>query len=271
MSNELAGQVAVITGAGRGFGKAIAEGLATAGARVVVTSRTKEQLEETAQSIRNAGGEALVIAGDVTSREDVNRVRQETEQHFGPANLVIHNAGVPWPFGPVWHADPDEWWAAQAVHVRGAFLYMNTFVPTMIENGGGRVIIVSSTAGRAVRPNLSGYAVAKNSQIRLVEHLAAEGREHNVFAWAVHPGSVITDISEITMSSPDAQRYLPDFVSRLTTMKGEGGHEEGLDACARMCLELASGRCDALSGQYLEPSWDFQAMVREAQTAGTAG
>jgi NAD(P)-dependent dehydrogenase (short-subunit alcohol dehydrogenase family) len=269
MPGELTGQVAVVTGAGRGFGKAIAEALAGAGAAVTVTSRTRSQLDETVASIEAAGGRAYATASDVTSREDVVRVKRETEEKLGPANIVIHNAGVPWPFGPVWHVDPDEWWEAQAVHVRGAFLYMNAFVPGMMERGGGRVIIVTSTAGRLVRPNLSGYAVAKNTQIRLVEHLAAEGREHNVFAWAVHPGSVLTGISDITMSSPDAQRYLPDFVGRLNQMKSDDPQKaiEGLRRCGELCVTLASGRADALSGQYLEPTWDLAQMVREAQTA----
>lgn len=267
MNNQLSGGVAVVTGAGRGFGRAIAEGLAAAGAAVTVTARTKEQLDDVAATIEARGGRALAVPGDVTSRDDVRRVNEETEAKFGPASIVIHNAGVPWPFGPIWHVDADEWWDAQAVHVRGAFLCMNTFVPTMLENGGGRVIIVTSTASQRVRPNLSGYAVAKHTQNRLVEHLAAEGQPHGVFSWAVHPGSAITEISHTTMGSPDAQRYLPDFIERLKHQQANEDPSLALNACATMCVKLASGNYDSLSGQYIQPDWDLDEMLAKTATA----
>ena len=262
MPGVLSGQVAVVTGAGRGFGRAIATGLATAGAAVTVTARTQSELAETVAAIEAAGGQGIAVPGDVTSREDVQRVKDETEKRFGTATIVVHNAGVPWPFGPVWHVDPDRWWAAQGVHVRGAMLYLNTFVPAMIEKGGGRAIVISSTASQAVRPNLSGYAVAKYAQNRLVEHLAEEGRPHNIFAWALHPGSVFTGISVETISDPDARKYLPGFVDRLHNQRANEDGSIGLKACADFCVALASGRGDALSGRYLEPTWDLDELVR---------
>jgi NAD(P)-dependent dehydrogenase (short-subunit alcohol dehydrogenase family) len=262
MPGKLSGQVAVVTGAGRGFGRAIAVGLAAQGASVTVTARTEEQLAETVDEITAAGGQAVAVAGDVTSRDDVNRVKQTTEERFGHATVVVHNAGVPWPFGPVWHVDPDEWWSAQAVHLRGAMLYLNAFVPAMIENGGGRAIVISSTASQAVRPNLSGYAVAKHAQNRLVEHLALEGAEHNIKCWALHPGSVFTGISVETISDPDAQKYLPEFTARLHKQRENDDPSIGLAACARFCVALASGEGDALSGMYLEPSWDIAELVK---------
>lgn len=262
MPGKLSRQVAVVTGAGRGFGRAIATRLAAEGASVTVTARSEDQVLSTVDEITSAGGQAVAVVGDVTSREDVQRVKQVTEERFGPATLVVHNAGVPWPFGPVWHVDPDEWWQAQAVHVRGAMLYLNTFVPAMIENGGGRAIVISSTASQAVRPNLSGYAVAKYAQNRLVEHLAAEGKPHNIYAWALHPGSVFTGISVETISSPDAQKYLPEFTARLHTQRERDDPSIGLNACAAFCVRLASGEGDALSGRYLEPSWDLDELVK---------
>ncbi len=262
MPGVLSGQVAVVTGAGRGFGRAIATGLAAAGAAVTVTARSQDQVQSTVDEITAAGGKAIAVPGDVTSRDDVERVKRETEANFGTATFVVHNAGVPWPFGPVWHVDPDEWWAAQAVHVRGAMLYLNAFVPAMIENGGGRAIVISSTASQAVRPNLSGYAVAKYAQNRLVEHLAAEGAPYNVFAWAVHPGSVITGISHETLADPDAAKYLPDFLTRLRLQQERDDPNVGLKACADFCVALASGKGDALSGMYLEPTWDLAELTK---------
>lgn len=189
--------------------------------------------------------------------------RPETEAAFGPVTTVIHNAGVPWPYGPIWEADPDRWWEAQAIHVRGALNYMRTFVPDMIERGGGRVIITSSTASQVVRKYQSGYAVSKHTLNRLVEHLAAEGAEHGIHTWALHPGSLYSGMAVLTRSDPMAQKYLPDFVARLEKHESEDPSND-LAACARACVLLASGRGDILSGRYLQAEWDLESMIEEA-------
>jgi NAD(P)-dependent dehydrogenase (short-subunit alcohol dehydrogenase family) len=269
MPNELAGQVAVVTGAGRGFGRAIAERYAAEGASVVITSRSHSELDEVVRTVGKAGGQAHAVVADVTNWEDVVRVRDEAEATFGPVSVVVSNAGVPWPFGPVWYVKPEEWWAAQEVHVRGALYYINAFVPGMVERKNGRFIVVSSTASQQPRPNLSGYATAKATQNRLVEHLALEGKEHGVYAWAIQPGSVFTGISTLTVSDPDAQKYIPGFVEHLHHQKANDDPSVGLNRCAEMCVELASGRCDALSGRFLMPSDDFAALAKEAASGAT--
>ncbi len=267
MPGELEGQVAVVSGGGRGFGRAIAEEFARQGAAVAVTSRTKAQLDEVVAAIEAAGGRAMAIAGDVTSREDVARAKKETEAAFGPVTTVISNAGVPWPFGPIAEVDPDQWWEAQAIHVRGAMLHMNTFVPGMIKNGGGRIVVVSSNASQRVGPFVSAYAVAKHTQNRLVEHLAAEAGEHNVFTWAIQPGFVVTELADMTRNDPAAQKYLSGFVDRIEEARANEDPSVGLQRCADLCRELASGRCDALSGRFLTPEDDLAALVKAAAGA----
>jgi 2-hydroxycyclohexanecarboxyl-CoA dehydrogenase len=270
MNDELRGQVAIVTGGGRGFGRAIAEGFAAAGAAVAVTARTQTELDAVAGAIQAAGGLAIAIAGDVTSREDAERVVKETESRLGPVSILVHNAGVPWPFGPLWYVDPKRWWQAQEVHVGGAVNYIHAAVPRMVERRAGRVIIVASGAGRAPIPNLSGYAVAKATQMRLTETLALEGKEHGLSAFVITPGDVITDLSFLTVNDPDAQRYIPWFVDRLRTrMAANEDGTSGLLRCAELCVKLASGACDALSGRYLTPTDDLEAMVREAATTGS--
>src|ERR1700719_2767792 len=110
MAKELEGQVATITGGGGGFGRAIALRFAAEGAAVTVTSRTKGQLDETVAQIASAGGRGLAIAGDATNRADVARVVAETEREFGGVSIMVNNAGVPGPFGPIGVMDPDDWW-----------------------------------------------------------------------------------------------------------------------------------------------------------------
>ena len=259
---ELDGQVAVVTGSGRGFGRAIAQRLADAGASVVVTARTQSEIDDTVRLIEQAGGKAVAIAADVAKREDIERVRLVAEDTYGAVTLVINNAGVPWPFGPIWYVDPDRWWAAQEVHVRAGMYMIHTFVPTMIENGGGRYIVITSMAGVRIATNINGYGIAKSTQIRIAQYLAREGAPYNIRAFACHPGNVLTGISDLTMADPDAQRFAPGFVEQLSNRKShnEDG-TEGLEACARLCVNLGSGRFDALSGRYLEPTDDLQGLV----------
>jgi NAD(P)-dependent dehydrogenase (short-subunit alcohol dehydrogenase family) len=154
-AGSLSGHVAIVTGAGRGFGQAIAMRLAAEGAAVTVTSRTATQLAESVARIEAGGGKALAVAGDVTRAEDVARVVSRTRERFGPATLLVSNAGIPEPFGPVWEIDPEKWWAAQAVHIRAPMLFMREVMPEMVARGAGRIIVVSALASRVVAPNLS--------------------------------------------------------------------------------------------------------------------
>jgi NAD(P)-dependent dehydrogenase (short-subunit alcohol dehydrogenase family) len=106
---SLTGETAIVTGGGRGFGKAIAMGLAAAGAAVTVTARSKNQIDATVKEIEAAGGRAMAVAGDVANRADVARVAEAAEGKFGPTTVLVNNAGVTGPFGPVWITDPDDW------------------------------------------------------------------------------------------------------------------------------------------------------------------
>ena len=144
MAKELAGQVAIVTGGGRGFGKTIALRFAAEGAAVTVTARTHDELNRTVKEIKAAGGRGLAVRGDVTIPEDVARVVNKTTEHFGPATLLVNNAGIPGPFAPSWAADPDEWWFAQEVHLRAPFMFIREVLPSMIERRKGRIIVVSA-------------------------------------------------------------------------------------------------------------------------------
>jgi NAD(P)-dependent dehydrogenase (short-subunit alcohol dehydrogenase family) len=274
MAGQLAGEVAVVTGAGRGFGKAIALGFAREGAAVTLTSRTRAELDAAAAEIEAAGGRALPVAGDVTRPDDVDRVVAATEKQWGPVSLLVSNAGVPGPFGPIWTVDPDAWWAAQQVHVRAPFLYMQRILPGMTERRAGRIIVVSAIASRLVAPYLSAYCVGKIAQTRITAEVAAETRDLGVSIFAIDPGFVFTGIAEETVSSPDAQRWLPGMVARLREQKSSAGRDSDLARCVQRCLDLASGRFDALSGRYMELGDDIEAMQRQAleeRARGLAG
>ena len=271
MAGKLAAETAIVTGGGRGFGRAIARGLAAAGAAVTVTARSKDQLDATVAEIEAAGGRALAVAGDVVNRKDLARVVEAAEKKFGPTTVLVNNAGVTGPFGPVWVSDPDEWWDAQAVIVRGTLLFMHAVMPGMVARRKGCVINVSALGGQWFAPKLTAYAVAKSSQIRLSEHAAAEAKEHGVSVFSIEPGTVYTDMTEHTITSPDAQRWVPQMVEYLKNVIKTTDPAPGLARCAEMCVQLASGRYAALSGRFLLPQDDFEKLLLEpAPTPGSA-
>ncbi len=261
MAKELKGQVAIVTGAGRGFGRAIAMRLAQEGAAVTVTARTGAQVEETAAQIAAAGGHAHAVSADVTNREQVERVVAETRERFGNITLLVSNAGVPDPFGPIWVVDPEKWWDAQALHIRAPMLFLRAALPGMVEAKAGRVILVSAVAAHRTAANLSAYCVGKTAQARMAQLVAAETKDHGVSLFAIDPGFVFTALADQTMSSPDAQRWLPGMVQRLKDRKSAAGGDRDLARCAQRCVDLASGRYDALSGNYMELDDDLDAWL----------
>jgi NAD(P)-dependent dehydrogenase (short-subunit alcohol dehydrogenase family) len=259
---QLQGHVAIVTGGGRGFGRAIATRLAAEGAAVTVTARSQAQLDSTVSAIAAAGGRALAAAGDVTNRQDVARVVAGTVKQFGPVTLMVNNAGIAGPFGPIGVVDPDEWWASQAIHVRGTLLFTSAVLPDMVKRRAGRIINIASRGGTEVTPNLSAYGVGKATQIRLTQHVAAEGKENGISAFAIEPGTVFTELAAGTIASPEAQRWLPGMMSALQEIKERDDPAVGLARCGQMCVDLASGRFDGLSGSYLTPQDDFADLLR---------
>jgi NAD(P)-dependent dehydrogenase (short-subunit alcohol dehydrogenase family) len=265
MAGRLEGQRALVTGAGRGFGRAIAERLAEEGAKVALLARSLDQLEETARGIAGKGGAAMALRCDVASREEVHSAVAEAAGAWGPLTLIVSNAGVPGPFGPIGEVDPDQWWAAQAVHLRAPLLLMSAALPGMIRAGGGRIICISAKASVLTAPNLSAYCVGKTALNRLVEHVQAENRGKNIHAFALQPGTVVTQLAEETMASPDARKWLPAMTERLATLRGTKEGIRDLSICADVCVRMAAGELDPLAGRYLDIAFDLDAMLAEAK------
>ena len=257
MSKLLAGKVAIVTGAGGGFGRAIAARFAAEGAAVTVTSRTKAQLDETLAQIESAGGRGLAVVGDATDRADVARVVGETQRRLGPISILVSNAGVPGPFGPVGEIDPDDWWAAQAVHLRALFLFATAILPQMKERREGCIITICSPRAKMVTPNLSAYCLGKTSQARFMQLLASEVKDFGITAVAADPGSAITQMAEATINSPNAQRWMPDMVANLRRMFAQAASKPGnaaggqLEKCAQRCVEITAGLHPEWNGMYV--------------------
>jgi NAD(P)-dependent dehydrogenase (short-subunit alcohol dehydrogenase family) len=197
---DLGGQVAIVTGGGRGIGRVMALALAQAGTAIAVVARSEDQLTETVAHIEGAGGSAIALPADVTDQQAVERMVAETERQLGPVDLLVNNAGGAGQVGPLWEVEPDEWWRCVEVNLRGPFLCARAVVPGMIARQRGRVIITSSLAATAPWPYMSAYAISKAAVTRLGENLAVETQAHGISVFAVHPGSVRTAAWEIFLS-----------------------------------------------------------------------
>jgi NAD(P)-dependent dehydrogenase (short-subunit alcohol dehydrogenase family) len=260
---ELTGQVAIVTGSGRGIGRAIARGLAAAGASVAVVARSQNQIAETVDDTAQAGGRAVAVPADVSVPESVEQMIRDVERALGPVGLLVNNAGVAGPIGPIAETDPGEWWRCQEVNVRGPLFCTRAVLPGMVARRRGRIINVASGAGTIAIPYLSAYVVSKTALIRLTEILAAEVAEHGVRVFAIEPGTVRTAMAEYALDSEAGRKWMPWFKDIF-----EQGQDVPPEYAARLVTLLASGRTDALSGRFFTVADDVLAMVERAEKEG---
>jgi 3-oxoacyl-[acyl-carrier protein] reductase len=229
--DELTGQVALVTGGGRGVGAGIARELAQAGVRVAVAARTREQVENVAREI---GGLALQI--DVSDRANVERMIGETEQELGPLDLLVANAGI----GGVedegaWNVDPERWWRIFEVNVLGVYLSCRAVIPATIERGRGRIVITGSGASYLPGSTNSAYSASKAAVGRFGEILSKQLQPHGVPVFVFSPGLVQT---QLTGRFGDDMPWTPP------------------ELAPRLVRALASGRADALAGRYIHAEHD---------------
>jgi len=235
---ELTGQIALVTGGGRGIGANIARELTDAGARVAVAARTLEQVDEVANEI---GGLALEL--DVTDRSAVEDAVAATERELGPLTLLVANAGIGGPDGATWEIEPEAWWRVQEVNVLGVHLSCRAVIPGMLERGQGRIVITGSGAAYLPGSSHTAYPTSKAAVCRYGETLANELADR-IPVFFFSPGLVQTEMTGDF--GPDAPWTPPELAPRLVRT-------------------LASGRADALAGRYLHAEHDdIEDLIRRA-------
>jgi 3-oxoacyl-[acyl-carrier protein] reductase len=228
-SDRLDGQVVLVTGGGRGIGANIARELASAGARVAVSARTKDEVEAVAEEM---GGVAVVA--DVSKREDVERMVSDVESELGPIDLLVANAGIGNQDGATWEVDSRDWWHVLEVNVLGVHLSCRAVIPGMLERGSGRIVITGSGAAYLPGSDHTAYPASKAAVCRYGETLANELRGR-IPVFFFSPGLVQTDMT--------------------------GGFRDDLpwtppELAPRLVHVLASGRADALAGRYIHAEHD---------------
>jgi 3-oxoacyl-[acyl-carrier protein] reductase len=238
--DELNGQVALVTGGGRGVGAGIARELAEAGARVAVAARTREQVEQVAQEI---GG--LALETDVADRDAVRELVAETESELGPIDLLVANAGIGGGEDEgAWNVEPERWWRIFEVNVLGVYLCSRAVIPPMIERGRGRIVITGSGASYLPGSTNSAYSASKAAVGRFGEILARQLEPHGIPVFVFSPGLVRT---ELTSRFGDDMPWTPP------------------ELAPRLVRVLASGRADALAGRYIHAEHDdVEDLIRRA-------
>ena len=255
---RLDGLVALVTGAGRGIGRAIALALGDAGAAVAVCARSEDEVTGVAGEIEGRGGHALAIRCDVTDRQQVESMVAAAEDAIGPVDLLVNNVGRFGPVGPLAATDPDNWWQTLEVNLREPLYCTRAVLPGMLTRRHGRIVNVSSGVGFAAIPMLSAYVVSKTALYRLSENLAAETRGHGVTVFAIDPGLVRTAISESALScgEPSIEQWFTDAFANQEDVPAE--------SAGTLVAYLASGAADALSGRNILATEDVAQMVARA-------
>jgi NAD(P)-dependent dehydrogenase (short-subunit alcohol dehydrogenase family) len=261
---ELGGQVAVVTGGGSGLGREIARQLAAAGAGVAVIARSREPLAETVALIEDAGGRAFAVVADITDRAAIEDAMTSVEQHLGPIDLLVNNAGTSGPVAPMWEADPDRWWAAVETNFRGAFLCCWAVLPSLIARKDGRIVNVTSNAGIYRWPYLSAYATSKAAVIKLTENLAVETKKHGIKLFSINPGMLRAGMTESLLEAQVPEDSPVALVAAWFKQEMESGQEVPLERGAELITFVASGAADALSGRYFSVYDDIHDLIGRA-------
>jgi NAD(P)-dependent dehydrogenase (short-subunit alcohol dehydrogenase family) len=253
--SQLAGRIALVTGASRGIGAAIATGLARAGADVAISARSRAGLDAVAGEIEGLGSRAVAVVGDVTDQRSVEQLVEAAERELGPIDVLVNNAGVCEAVGPLWEVDPSAWWRDLEVGVRGAFLCARAVLPGMISRHRGTIVNVASYNVVRPEPYLSGYAAGKAALVHLTGSLAAETGSDGLGVFAIAPGTVATDLTRSLAESEAAARWLP----RFREMREQDWLSPEL--AARLVVLLASGKADVLSGRFLHALDDVEELI----------
>lgn len=242
-------RVAVVTGAGRGLGRAVALRLAGDGNDVAVLARSQEEVDSVAKEVRETGVRSVGLSVDVTSTADVNRARGEIEARLGRAGIVVNNAGnlLYKPFVPLPGLDKahdgfdiavsdEEWDGVMDVHLGGAVRMLRAFAPGMIENGSGRVVNVVSNVVRRTVPFTSAYDTAKGALVQLTRSLAREWGRYGVTVNAVAAGHFHTRMSHEQFEDPESLERL----LRRVPLRRAGEPAEFADLVGYLCSDSAA-------------------------------
>jgi NAD(P)-dependent dehydrogenase (short-subunit alcohol dehydrogenase family) len=215
MTDQVRGKCAVVTGASKGIGYAIAEALAGAGANVVISARNEAEVQEAARRLNEVSeGEVVGVASDVRRFEDVRRMIGTAVERFGGVDILVNNAGVGG-FGPVDRMEPEKWHQVIETNLNGVFYCCHEAIPVMRERGGGWIINIASLAGKNPLPGGAAYNASKFGLVGFSEALMLDVRQDDIRVNYIMPGSVATHFNGHTPTEEDAWKIQPEDIAQI--------------------------------------------------------
>ena len=249
----LKGKVAIVTGGGRGIGRAIARKFAGEGAAVVVAARTESEVHGAAKEIQEAGGHAAAVVADVSREVDCDKVVHLARETFGAINILVNNAATYGPVRSVEKITPREWDQVMDVNLRGPFMLVRLVLPEMYERGSGVILNVITIAAKAAFQFNGPYAASKAGLMGLTRTLAAEGARKGVRVNAVSPGPVPeTKMSQELYKGLAEQTQTESEKIYAQVLRGVlQGRPQTAEEIASAALFLVSDQASAITGQIL--------------------
>lgn len=257
-------RVAIVTGAGRGIGRAVAQRLAHDGWIPILASRTAAELAETAASITATGGRALAVATDVTDRTQVERLLDRTQAEAGVPAALINVAGALGPFGMFHELDLAQLRVMTDTVLWGTINTCHAVLPRMIEHGGGVIVNIAGYGAADPSPRLALYGAVKAALVRFTESLAAEVKRHKVRINIIGPGLVETRLSTAIDHTPESQRFAASMV-KLAQTKGVPPTE-----AADLVSFLLSAESAPLTGRFITVHDDYRTLAERALEINTS-
>lgn len=256
MEKILTGRTAVITGANQGLGLAIAREFIREGASVMICARNEKKLESAKKDLESscgAGQQVIAITTDVSSEQDVSRLAQAGFDHFGRIHILVNNAGVYGPLGPIEDIDWAQWVQAIEINLLGSILLCRAFLPHFKTNRYGKIIQLSGGGATNPLPRISAYAASKAAVVRFSETLAEEVRGMGIDVNAIAPGALNTRLLDQVLDAGPEQ-VGDDFYSKSLKQKEHGG--ASLETAAKLAAFLASSLSDGITGKLISAIWD---------------
>ena len=246
---RLNGKVALITGAGRGIGRAIAAAYAKEGAKLALAARTAAELDETARQVEALGAQVCTIPTDVTDQQQVEAMVAKTLECYPTIDILVNNAGIVGPVGPLQDNDVSHWVQTIQLNVIGVFLCCRAVLPTMLARNSGKIVNMSGVGGRS----LSAYGASKSALVDITETLYQELQGKNIQVNAMSPGSIHTAMWEETHAAAIAlgDEELAEWGERVVTGRGAS-----MERAAELAVFLASDQAGSMSGRLIQAVTD---------------
>ena len=240
---DLSGKVAVVTGSSRGIGRAIAEQMAIAGAKVIISSRKKDACKAVVEDLTAKGHNVFAIPCNVSNLDELQNLVKESKNKYGKIDILVANAATNPTYGPMLEMTDEVWDKIMNTNVKSVFRLCNMVLPEMAERKDGVVIVISSIAALMGTETLGAYAVSKAAEAQLTRNLAVEWGRHNVRINAIAPGLIKTDFAKALWENPQLLKR----VEALAALKRTGE----TDDIAGLAVALATPACKFITGQFI--------------------